>query len=135
HGDVGETRIDGGCRVLSVWAVKPELDEGHPLVQRLILGWAAIEAAGQIERAVLDREAPAQDFDAGRHNCIKSPGEKTGRERHRASRSNRYFVHERPCHGKWPQPGQRIRQITKAFAEEQARLNRVRRVRAYPTRA
>src|SRR5262249_5711116 len=73
HGDVGETRLDGRCGVLAARAVKPELDEGHPLVQRLVLGRCTIEAARQIERAILDRKAPVQGFDARRQDCIKSP--------------------------------------------------------------
>jgi hypothetical protein len=38
------------------------------LVQRLVLGRSAIEAARQIERAVLDRKAPVQGFDARRQD-------------------------------------------------------------------
>ena len=84
HGDVGETRIDGGRRVLSARAVKPELNDGHPLIQRLVPGRPTIEAACQIERAVLDRKAPVQGFDTWRQNGLEPSGREARRERHGA---------------------------------------------------
>src|SRR6476646_3304983 len=66
HGDIGHAGIHGGGRELSAWAVEPELHERNELVQRLVLGRTTVEAAGEIERAVLDRKAPMQGLDRGR---------------------------------------------------------------------
>jgi len=54
HGNISEAGIYGCRRVLTSRAVKPELDKRHELIERFILGRAAIEPSCQIKSAVLD---------------------------------------------------------------------------------
>jgi hypothetical protein len=54
HGNISEAGIYGCRRVLTSWAVKPELDERHELIERFILGRTAIEPTCLIKSAVLD---------------------------------------------------------------------------------
>src|SRR5262249_42877835 len=108
-----------------------KLDERDDLMQRLIFGkLAGRKAAGEIVRAVLDRESPVYDVDiAGRHQA-KLAGLRIDTEVRRRCR-HRVCERHRAGNGERSQPGEAVGKITEALAEENAGQERIRVVRAY----
>jgi hypothetical protein len=95
-------------------------------VERFLLGRAAGEPAGQIQRTELDRKAPMQDVNVASQRRAKLAGDgikpKIGRDA-----AGRMLQDDGASNAKWSQPRQTVRRIAKALAEKQSRLDRVRR--------
>ena len=74
--DICQSGVHCGCGFFSARRIECKLDERDDLMQRLIFGkLAGRKAAGEIVRAVLDRESPVHDVDiAGRHQAKLAGG-------------------------------------------------------------
>src|SRR5262249_36758474 len=82
------------------------------------------EAVGEIERAVLDREAPVQDVDIAGERRTELTVLSVDTEVSRRS-AKRMLEGHRAGDGERSQPGQAIRKIPEALAEENSGLERV----------
>ena len=126
---VGKTRVHCGNRLCSPRTIKRELDKRHKLIERLFLWRAAREPTGQIQCAEFDRKTPMQGV-----NVLGNHRGKLATDGIKAKicwdAAGRMLKDNGASNAKRPQPRKIVRQIAEAFAEKEARLDRIGRVGA-----
>src|SRR5215467_16218356 len=123
---IGQAGIHRGRSFLPARGVECELDQRDELMQWLGLGkLAGPKTAGEIEGAVLDREAPVQDIDiADQQRAELTVGPVHAEIRRRSGK--RVLERYRAGNGKRAQPGETVGKVAEALAEENCGLERVR---------
>src|SRR5215475_3924482 len=102
-----------------------KLHQRNELVQWLVLRkFARCEAAGQIERAELDRESPVQYVHIAREHWAKLAGLRINSEVYRTPR-RRVVERDRASNAERPQPTQSVRKVAETFAEKNSSLEQV----------